>query len=158
MNSSCVQDILWFMVTRLIRFKFPQVKRISPTELANWLNQETDRPILLDVRTAAEYQVSHLAEAQLAPRQSEDLQHRTDWQQRPIVLYCSVGYRSARLAAKMQNLGFDQVWNLEGSIFAWANQGYPVYRSDERVYQVHPYNSQWGQLLYSNLRYQCFED
>lgn len=156
------------MVNQLIRLRFPQVKRIAIAELAAWLNQASlsqesldqeslgqdgDRPIVLDARTAAEYQVSHLATAQLVPHPVEELQRRSDWKQRPIVLYCSVGYRSARLAAQLQEIGFDRVWNLEGSIFAWANQGYPVYRSGERVHQVHPYNSQWGQLLQANLRY-----
>lgn len=159
------------MVNQLIRLRFPQVKRISIAELAAWyqdslnqdslnqdsLDQDNDRPILLDTRTAAEYQVSHLAAAQLAPQAVEELQRRSDWKQRPIILYCSVGYRSARLAAQLQEMGFDRVWNLEGSIFAWANQGYPVYRSGARVHQVHPYNSQWGQLLHANLRYPLAE-
>ncbi len=151
-------NLLWFLVNQFIHLKFPQVKHISSSELAHWLNEDTDRPILLDVRTAAEYQVSHLAEAQLASGRVEDWRDRSDLQQRPIVLYCSVGYRSARLAAKLQKMGFDRVWNLEGSIFAWANQDYPVYQLNERVYQVHPYNSQWGKLLHSDLRYKLSED
>lgn len=152
-----IEKLQWFLVNQLIHFKFPQVQHISPIELANWLERSDDRPILLDVRKAEEYQVSHLAGAQLASSQTEKLQAQSDWQHRAIVLYCSVGYRSARLAAKLQSMGFDRVWNLEGSIFAWANQGYPVYRTDQVVHQVHPYNSRWGKLLHSDLRSQLAE-
>lgn len=152
-----IEKLPWFVVNQLIHFKFPQVQHISPIELASWLERSDDRPILLDVREAEEYQVSHLAGAQLASSQAENLQAKSDWQHRAIVLYCSIGYRSARLAAQLQRMGFDRVWNLEGSIFAWANQGYPVYRADQVVHQVHPYNSQWGKLLHSDLRYQLSE-
>jgi rhodanese-related sulfurtransferase len=41
------------------------VKRITPAELATWLrDSKRVPPILLDVRTVAEYEVSHLQKAQ----------------------------------------------------------------------------------------------
>ena len=48
--------------------------------------------------------------------------------------------------------GYTEVYNLEGSIFAWANEGRPVYRGKERVQVVHPYDKIWGRLLKKSLR------
>lgn len=162
-----LRTVSWQAVKSLIHLKFPQVPSLSVAELADWL-QHPDRPLLLDARTPAEYQVSHLPEAQLVP---DDLDTLKQWQdlapsaqlegsnrppskhesQRAIVVYCSVGYRSAQLVDKLQKLDFKQVLNLEGSIFEWANSGYPVYRDGTVVQQVHPYNARWGKLLRSEL-------
>ena len=66
---------------------------------------------------------------------------------RTVVVYCSIGYRSSRLAEKLRARGIENVFNLEGSLFQWANEGRPLYRGEERVYQAHPYDEEWGQLL-----------
>lgn len=65
----------------------------------------------------------------------------------PIVVYCSVGYRSARVAAKLGEAGFSQVYNLEGSLFQWANEGRPLFQQGNPVRMVHPYSDRWGKLL-----------
>jgi rhodanese-related sulfurtransferase len=143
-----LRSIAWIITKQLIRRQFPEVSYLSPKELTNWLSQRSDPPLLLDVRTAEEYAVSHLPTAQLAPR---DPQLLSQWErlsfETPIVLYCSVGYRSARLAQQLQDAGYKTVFNLEGSIFQWANEGYPVQQNDRIVEQVHPYNALWGKLL-----------
>ena len=64
-----------------------------------------------------------------------------------VVVYCSVGYRSSRLAEKLRARGFGNVVNLEGSLIQWANEGCPLYRGEERVYRTHPYDEEWGELL-----------
>jgi 3-mercaptopyruvate sulfurtransferase SseA len=63
------------------------------------------------------------------------------------VTYCSVGYRSAALAQQLQAMGCKKVFNLEGSLFEWVNQGYPVYQGEQVVKSVHPFNRLWGLLL-----------
>jgi 3-mercaptopyruvate sulfurtransferase SseA len=63
-----------------------------------------------------------------------------------VIVYCSVGYRSARLAQRLRARGYE-VSNLEGSIFEWANEDRALYQGDRRVSGVHPYDSTWGRLL-----------
>ena len=98
---SFFRSILWHGVKHWIRSQFPQVSHISTTELANWFDRPTckEKPLLLDARTPEEYVTSHLHQAQLVPTQLETLQ---DWQgvtkTTPIVVYCSVGYRSGVIA------------------------------------------------------------
>lgn len=45
------------------------------------------------------------------------------------------------------------VYNLEGSLFKWANENRPIVdRNGAITEKVHPYNSVWGKLLYSYKR------
>jgi hypothetical protein len=56
------------------------------------------------------------------------------------------------MAHRVQPLVSGPVYNLEGSIFEWANSGRPVYRGEERVSVVHPYGARWERLLDRALR------
>ncbi|NBP69657.1 MAG: rhodanese-like domain-containing protein, partial [Cytophagia bacterium] len=63
----------------------------------------------------------------------------------PIVVYCSVGYRSEKVTEKLKQAGFTNVSNLYGGIFEWINQGYKVVDSNEKeTNNVHAYNKTWG--------------
>lgn len=144
------RSLLWQFLKYQIRTKFPRVKQLSTEDLAKQL--EAESLILLDVRTEAEFAVSHLQNARRIDPKTEDFSSFNLPLDAPIVAYCSVGYRSARLVDRLQQAGYTQAANLEGSIFQWANEGRPVYRNGERVQQVHPYDRVWGQLLQRNLR------
>jgi rhodanese-related sulfurtransferase len=149
-----LQDISWAAIKALIAAQFPQVKQISTASLAEWLKQPDNHPLLLDARSPEEYQVSHLPDARLVPADLSELQNELQ-DGKPIVVYCSIGYRSAKLAETLQNSGYSPVFNLEGSIFEWVNTGHPVYQNSEPVNQVHPYNSRWGKLLRSDFHSSC---
>lgn len=144
----------WLILKSKIRQTFPQVQQISTEELANWLDRsEATKPLLLDTRQPEEYAVSYLPDAQrLDPYTSDFAELEAVPHDRPIVTYCSVGYRSARVADRLQSAGYTNVANLEGSIFEWANKGRSVYRDGAQVKQVHPYNTLWGYLLHPELR------
>jgi hypothetical protein len=71
---------------------------------------------------------------------------------RPIVAYCAVGWRSSALAERLKAQGYTNVSNLEGSIFAWANEGRPVYQGEQPAARVHPVSEKWGRLLKEELR------
>jgi 3-mercaptopyruvate sulfurtransferase SseA len=82
-----------------VREKFPAVKQLSTTNLAAWLvDPSRPQPQLLDVRTPEEFAVSHLTGARLVSPDSKvvDVLATLD-RQRPVVVYCSVGYRSSTL-------------------------------------------------------------
>jgi rhodanese-related sulfurtransferase len=104
---------------------------------------------LIDARANEEFHVSHISGAKNIPYNSKDpLKFLTNTKpDNPIVVYCSVGYRSSILARKLQTLGFKEVHNLEGSIFKWANEGKPLVQGHTSVHKVHPYNTHWGSLL-----------
>lgn len=142
----------WPIVNAAIRREFPSVPPITTAALANWLDDKSrEAPLLLDTRTRAEYDVSHLPGAKFAG-ENADFLLAAESMDRPIVTYCSVGYRSAKIARGLQGKGFTNVRNLQGSIFQWANEGRPVVRDGHVVTQVHPYNAAWGLLLAKKYR------
>lgn len=138
-------DLVYRVTTR----KFPSVAWISPAELAAWRQDSArSQPLLLDARTSPEYQYSHLAGARRIDPIRPLLRHMEAFaRDTPIVVYCSVGYRSARVARWLGRQGFTNVRTLEGSLFAWANEGRPMVTDGRPVMQVHPYNEFWGRLL-----------
>ncbi len=148
-TSSLSESFAWWLMKRSIRLQFPSVPEISTQALADWLaTKERMKPLILDTRTLEEYEVSHLygathsssVESALKVLATVDKGH-------PVVAYCSVGYRSAKMAKKLREAGFSQVYNLEGSIFEWVNAGRAIYRGEKRVHVVHPYDKMWGTLL-----------
>lgn len=148
-KTDYAQNLSWTVIKRTIRTKFPSVKHISTESLATWLKQpEGEKPLLLDTRTDAEYAVSHLSGAQLVAPDTQDFTFLNPLAlDKAIVTYCSVGYRSSTMAERLQQAGYTNVVNLEGSIFQWANEGRLIYRNGQMIRQVHPYNQFWGYLL-----------
>ena len=151
-TTAYAQGLKWTIVNFKVRHDFPNVRRIDSEHLAQWLNDpHRVQPLLLDVRTESEYDVSHIHNAQrVEPGSSAGAIAIS--RKRPIVTYCSVGYRSAALAKKLQDAGFQNVQNLTGSIFDWANKGFPIEQNGRPARKVHPYNDRWGSLLKKELR------
>ena len=44
-------------------------------------------------------------------------------------------------------MGCTKVYNLEGSIFKWANEGRPLVQGQTTAHKVHPHDTRWGNLL-----------
>ncbi len=146
------QGIGWSLVNWKVRRDFPSVPRITPAEAAALLNDErASQPLLLDVRTKAEYEISHLPGARRVAPDSDPGAINLP-RDRRIITYCSVGYRSGAFAKKLQDAGYKNVRNMSGSIFQWANEGRPLVQNGKRVRKVHPYNGLWGKLLQPALR------
>jgi len=105
--------------------------------------------IFLDAREEAEYEVSHLAAAVFVGYEKFNLESISRLEKNSkIVVYCSVGYRSEKIAEKMKAAGFTNVSNLYGGIFEWVNQENPVVDTDgQETKNVHAYNKTWGVWL-----------
>ncbi len=131
-----------------IEARVPEVRWVATATLVAWLAGEGGaRPILLDAREAAEFDVSHLAGARRVDPDRTDFGSLDLDRSRRVVVYCSVGWRSGLLADRLRVAGFE-VYNLEGGVFQWANEGRPmVTRGGEVARRVHPYDAVWGRLL-----------
>ena len=154
-GESAESSMFWSTTLKMVRARFPEVVQVSTDTLASWLDDagKSKRPVLLDVREREEYQVSHLEDAVPALSKEQALKAlEGSSRDQPVVLYCSVGYRSSEMADFLAKKGYRNIYNLEGSIFAWANEGRPVYRGDQQVEVVHPYDKIWGKLLKKALR------
>ena len=150
--TGCSQNqetLAWAEVLRDIRNKYPEVKQLQTDELYSWITVPGGGSvILIDARKKEEFQVSHISGARHIPYNRDPSKYLANIKQDdPIVVYCSVGYRSSILAEKLQKMGFTEVHNLEGSLFKWANEGKPVVQGQKMIHKVHPYNAHWGRLL-----------
>lgn len=114
---------------------------ISPTEA-----QVLTNPIYLDAREAAEYQISHLPGALRIGYDRPDFSTVAQLDKdRPIVVYCTIGYRSERMVQRLKAKGFQQVYNLYGSIYAWSLAGLPLEnQAGMATKKIHTYNRKWG--------------
>ena len=65
----------------------------------------------------------------------------------PIIVYCSVGYRSEKISEQLLQAGYTNVANLYGGIFEWVNQNQPIVNQQGPTQQVHAYNRSWGVWL-----------
>ena len=103
--------------------------------------------VFLDAREKKEFNVSHIKNAIWVGYDDFD-RLKAIAKDKRIVVYCSVGYRSEKIAEKLIKNGYQDVSNLYGSIFEWVNQGKLVYDSNgKETKKVHAYNKNWGQWL-----------
>ncbi|MEQ8809695.1 MAG: rhodanese-like domain-containing protein [Imperialibacter sp.] len=128
------------------------VPTISADSLASI--QQAKKPILLDTRAKAEFDVSHLSGAKwvdyetFKPEMVKDIA-----KDQPIVVYCSVGYRSEKIGEKLKALGYSDVENLYGGIFEWKNEGHTVVNSkNQATDSVHCYNKLWSVWLKEGIK------
>jgi len=129
-------------VSELISFTVPV---ISPEQLKDM----QDEAIVFDTRELEEFEVSHIEGAKLLgynkmdKSQLEGIDKDT-----PIVVYCSVGYRSEKIGEKLQKMGYTNVYNLYGSLFEWVNEGNEVVnQKGEKTKKVHTYNKKWSKWM-----------
>ena len=145
--QACSQEAQTFK-EKLDQLYSHEVALIKPEALHERLQKE-DTVILLDTREKAEHNVSHLKNAvwvgykDFQESKVEDIPRTAT-----VVTYCTVGYRSEKIGAYLEENGFKNVYNLYGSIIGWVNAGYPVYNNKgEKTDQVHTYSKEWGKWL-----------
>jgi rhodanese-related sulfurtransferase len=88
--------------------------------------------VLLDVREDDEWAAGHIENARHIPMNRVP-QHVAYGQalpaDRPIVVVCKMGGRSAQVTAWLNQQGFDAA-NLDGGMLAWATAGRPMVSED----------------------------
>jgi sulfur-carrier protein adenylyltransferase/sulfurtransferase len=99
---------------------------ITPRELRELLDSGR-KVALIDVREPVEWDINHIAGAQLIPKgliSSGEALAKVP-QDRTPVLYCKTGVRSAEALAELKKAGFSDAVHLQGGIVAWAKQVQP---------------------------------
>lgn len=139
----------WDGLARWLAQWYPEVPAISVADLDTWLRDARRAPpLLLDRREVDEQAVSTLPGAICVASDAAARRALAGGdRERPIVVYCAVGVRSAQLARALQRGGHTRVLNLAGSIFAWANAGLPLVSGGAPAFRVHPYDATWSALL-----------
>jgi len=89
---------------------------------------------LLDVREDKEFQDGHILDAihiplgKLAGRMGE----LDDLRQKPLIVSCRSGHRSATACAQMRKNGFEEIYNLKGGVMAWQSAGLPTQKPGKK--------------------------
>ena len=147
--------VSWESVDDKIRREFPSVKSVSTDQLRSRYEEAGEiLPLVIDVREVDEFGVSHLGDAlnlETAQAIVNMVAQRGLGKETEIVVYRSVSYRSAAVAADLQELGFTRVFNLEHSLFDWANKGYPMIDSNGSTDKVHTFSRVWSVLVDDSL-------
>jgi len=89
---------------------------------------ETRNPLVLDVRTPAEYKRGHLENAVLVPAQilQQNLGRLAAYKDQDILVYCATGNRSTVAAKILIDDGFNRIINLRYGIVDWHRQNHPI--------------------------------
>ncbi|MCK4177411.1 molybdopterin-synthase adenylyltransferase MoeB [Aciditerrimonas ferrireducens] len=99
------------------------IREVEPAEVEPRL----DEVVVLDVREADEYEQGALPGAVHIPRGFLEFQveGRLPDKERPVVVYCAGGARSALAAKTLQDLGYRDVVSLVGGFNRWKDEGRP---------------------------------
>jgi len=115
---------------------------------------EEGEGIIIDVRTAQEFNSGHIIDATNIDYYSEDFLDKLEIVRKdiPIYVYCRSGGRSSSAASKMEKLGFTKVYNLIGGIGTWKSEGYETIKSKEGKISKQPKltETQLNEILNNN--------
>lgn len=106
--------------------------RIDAAALATLL--DGDRPVLLDVRSPAEFESAHIPGAVNFPvdvlaARSREIHDRLDG---PVVLVCQSGPRAVQACQHLRAVGFGNALVLDGGMGSWDDGSRPVRRGAQR--------------------------
>jgi rhodanese-related sulfurtransferase len=135
----------------LDRYNNHSIPYISVEELK--ISKNINQIIILDAREKAEFEISHIPSSKYIGYKDFDSNHEMLQKlnrNTEIIVYCSIGIRSEKIAEKLNRLGFKNLKNLYGGIFEWKNKGHRVVDvSGNSTEIVHAYSKKWSKLLHS---------
>jgi rhodanese-related sulfurtransferase len=116
--------LLWSFVGNRLR-GVNDVDNAGALQLINHKNA-----LVLDVREQGEYDAGHIVNSKLIPlgKLLERIGELEKYRERPIVVVCRSGQRSASACALLGKEGFAQAHNLNGGVMAWQKAGQPLER------------------------------
>lgn len=114
---------------------------ITHIPVEDYLTQR-DQWVLIDVRTPAEREVSWIPGSIPLSKVEQQPEHYVGQR---LLLYCTLGWRSAEKAVALANEGYD-AQNLHAGILAWVHAGQELQSVTGRTHRVHVFGSRWDLL------------
>ena len=100
-------------------------EEITPKEFSEKI-KATEHPQIIDVRTQDEFESQHIENARNINWNGGNFADRAVVafdKSKPVFVYCLSGGRSKKAAAKLNELGFTTIYELEGGITKWNSEG-----------------------------------
>ena len=116
---------------------FQQVRDIN-AETAIGLLSDPD-VVFVDVRRRKEQAVSMIPGAITA---DEFKDHLEQYRDKRIITYCTISYRSGKLASRLMNKGIS-VTNLRAGLLGWVHAGGPLIDDSGATNRLHVYGRKW---------------
>lgn len=140
-NAQVLSSAYDLTLNALLSHSVPEISVVQAKKLKDVL--------WLDAREENEFMVSHIANAKFVGYDQFNIEAlQSQPQDQKVIVYCSVGYRSEKIAEKLIQAGYKDVSNLYGGIFEWVNQGNPVVDKEGKATKnIHAYNKTWGVWL-----------
>jgi rhodanese-related sulfurtransferase len=116
------------LVWPVLRRQLFGIGEVSPNEAVMLANRE--QALMLDVREDAEFATGHIPEARHIPlgQLLSRVGELDAWKDKPIVVNCQSGMRSATACALLRKQGFTKLFNLGGGFAAWQAAKLPSTR------------------------------
>jgi sulfur dioxygenase len=107
-----------------VQRSFAGLPELSP----DWVAEHRHALTLLDVRSTEEFNGpdGRVPESLLIPLPELEQRLNEITPERPVVVLCHSGSRSALATQQLQKAGFSQVANLRGGLRRWSDEGYPL--------------------------------
>jgi len=123
---------------------FPTISVVEMRKL-----MEMKNVYILDTRSKAEYQISHIKNAKLVGYEKFELNAVENIpKEAKIIVYCSVGARSQDIGRKLNKGGYANVKNLYGGLFLWSNKKFPIVdASGNSTNNIHGFSEEWGKWI-----------
>jgi thioredoxin len=124
-----------------------KTENVTPEAFAEKI-KTTPNAQILDVRTPEEFASEHLDNAVNVNWLAEDFVANTGKfdKSKPVFVYCKSGARSMKAAAKLEELGFKKIYQLEGGILKWNAAG--LSKPDDKIIGMS--NQEYAKLLNSD--------
>jgi len=105
----------------------PAVTQVSQDQVVEMI-QKGSAPLILDVRTPAEYAKGHVPGATNIPYDQlpSRLEELGPDRSQEIVVYCESGRRAAMASETLTDAGFEAIRHLEGDMSGWRKAGLPT--------------------------------
>ncbi len=90
--------------------------------------QANPKTVLIDVREDKEWAAGHASGAEHLGKGiiERDIETKVPDKSVELILYCGGGYRSALAADVLQEMGYTNVYSMDGGWKAWQESGAPV--------------------------------
>jgi rhodanese-related sulfurtransferase len=104
------------------------IELVSPAQAAQVIDDDPAGLVVLDIRTPEEFNEARLANSINIDYYDADFAEQLDGLDKndPYVMYCRSGNRSSDAVNTMKELGFVEVYEIDGGIVNWYDSGFPV--------------------------------
>ena len=109
-----------------------RIREVTQDQLHMWIDNNKDM-VIIDVREANDHSHGRIEKAVNIPRGVIELEidESVPDKNKTVVLYCGGGSRSALAADVLQQMGYTDVYSLQGGYRNWSDKPFPAYETTE---------------------------